>query len=434
MSTSKIELTDPETIITTVEDMNLHPRIIKDPTDAILAFGDLHGNAMKAIYLLIGQGVMKLAEVEDYARLMEIYIKPVSKLTIQDLDIFEKIINAATIKKPAMLIIIGDELADRGNNDWLTLLVLQKLNKEEVPYRIMLSNHGIIAVQSFAQKKRLDQVLGEGQEKSLHNLWTLVEAGKIEIKRLLDIVQVVYLEHLSLVYYKITANNELMLFTHAPVGLETVEQLAEVFKVQYDDSSMAALIQCIDKINKKASEAILGHRFTQDYFDTMDFNVSDEVGLTSLLWARQLQANCKIVPTGGNFTIKGIIHGHIGEGSPLVGPMAIYFHSLDTDFGKYPTLLNPKEFDEGICPVFCKKEFASLQLREDPSTPAALREPFVPPKVIQQENDWRSAQKDFKKRLQEFTHAPSQSPDREPISPPRRDNIGVPPAKRAKLD
>ncbi len=434
MSESKTESTNAGTIFTQVENMNFHPTIINDPTGAILAFGDLHGNAMKAIYLLIGQGVMKLQDEADYATLMAIYLKSAPRvLTPVDLKNFERIINCAKITKPALLIIIGDELADRGKNDWFTLLVLDKLNKEGVPYRIQLSNHGVLALQSFAQKKRLRQVLEGDQEQSLHNLWTLVESKKIEIKRLLDMVPEVYLKHLALIGYVKTADKELTLFTHAPVGLETVEGLAHKFGVTYNESSLEALIQCIDEINKKASEAILGNTFTPDYFDNLNFDVSDGNPLTALFWARKLTDYCKIVPTGENFTLAEIIHGHIGEGYPLVGPMAKKFKNLDSDFGKFPSPLNPSRFDNGLCPLFCDKKSAVLQLwayyNSTPAIVPADESGLLSPK---RGGEALSSQKAFRQRFEEIVHGHTKSPDGELGLPPQEADSDSPTAKRAR--
>ena len=59
---------------------------------------------------------------------------------------------------------MGDILADRGNNDYLTLKLLEKLHSLEIPYEIMLSNHDlwfIEAAEDYFQnpsKVRFDEI------------------------------------------------------------------------------------------------------------------------------------------------------------------------------------------------------------------------------------------------------------------------------------
>ena len=64
------------TIFTTNEDLSQHPQTIGNAADiknSMLAIGDLHGNAMKAIYFLIRYGVMTLENEADYETLHNIY-------------------------------------------------------------------------------------------------------------------------------------------------------------------------------------------------------------------------------------------------------------------------------------------------------------------------------------------------------------------------
>jgi hypothetical protein len=44
--------------------------------------------------------------------------------------------------KKRLIRLIGDELADRGANDYLTLLLLGKMKDLELKYEIIWSNHG----------------------------------------------------------------------------------------------------------------------------------------------------------------------------------------------------------------------------------------------------------------------------------------------------
>jgi hypothetical protein len=72
--------------------------------------GDLHGNSMKLLYLLISHGVLQNISKEDYAELTEIYRKNTLDLEKEDLNRFNSILAKATWNKDAAAIrLIGDE-------------------------------------------------------------------------------------------------------------------------------------------------------------------------------------------------------------------------------------------------------------------------------------------------------------------------------------
>jgi hypothetical protein len=124
-----------------------------------VSVGDLHGNALKLIYTLIEEGVLELSEEEQessahiYIKLRDIYNKPINELRVDDLAKFQDIINKAKVNKNKAVTLIGDELADRGNNDYFTLLVLQKLKEEQVNIEIMLSNHSVEFIRDYENKE-----------------------------------------------------------------------------------------------------------------------------------------------------------------------------------------------------------------------------------------------------------------------------------------
>ena len=107
-----------------------------------VSLGDIHGNALKLMYILIEEGVLKVTS-EQYATLHRIYMIPVIKLTKEDIKDFENIVSILPINPQKAITIIGDELADRGNNDYFTLLILKKLHKAGLNIDIMLSNHSV---------------------------------------------------------------------------------------------------------------------------------------------------------------------------------------------------------------------------------------------------------------------------------------------------
>src|SRR5579883_2145455 len=114
------------TIISTPADLEVYPKETKD-TDCIphanneFTIGDLHGNALKLLHFLVRQNVINLDEAE-YAEFVKLYKKDSKEITKEDLDvIFEKILAKMTANPVGTVRLIGDELSDRGANDYFTL-------------------------------------------------------------------------------------------------------------------------------------------------------------------------------------------------------------------------------------------------------------------------------------------------------------------------
>ena len=92
--------------------------VASDMQNQTVVIGDLHGNAMKLIYLLLRFGIINM-NPDRYQRLMTLYNTPVNDLTLELLDEFEAIVNASTIGTfPDLLVLIGDEFADRPRSKW----------------------------------------------------------------------------------------------------------------------------------------------------------------------------------------------------------------------------------------------------------------------------------------------------------------------------
>ena len=81
-----------------------------------ITVGDMHGNAMKLLWVLCYFGVLELDEPEsDWETLWSLYNTDVANLTKRHLDDFDQILKKATIGKslPAKLLLLVDILSDR---------------------------------------------------------------------------------------------------------------------------------------------------------------------------------------------------------------------------------------------------------------------------------------------------------------------------------
>lgn len=189
----------------------------------------------------------------------------------KDLKTFNKIIAKAKIKNKPTILLIGDDTADRNGCDYLTLKVLEKLGEEDVPFNLLLSNHSTEFIGAYEAgfdknpESYISNFAHRGQTQSLEVLGLLIIMGLINTKEINHLVEKYYLPNLLLVKY--TVNNperptHITLYTHATVGLETIKELADILlgEYHYDDSSIEALAETIDRINEEYYYQVISHK------------------------------------------------------------------------------------------------------------------------------------------------------------------------------
>lgn len=237
-------------------------------TGHVLALGDLHGNAIKLLYFLIRQGIATIDD-QQYQQLVEIYFKEVSTLTLADLIQFKTIVNAAHYHSEADICLLGDDLADRGSNDYFTLLVLQAMHQAQVPFTILLSNHNVeflkIYLGGLEQQIISSPVNGiyfattisiGDQDKSLQNLGHLLANNLIEYSEIHTLVKQCYLPHLQLIKLVKDTEKKVVVMTHAPTGLAVIKGLANKYHLPYADQSTDELAQTVDSINQAFQQVV----------------------------------------------------------------------------------------------------------------------------------------------------------------------------------
>ncbi|MDX1837201.1 hypothetical protein DIZ81_06895 [Legionella taurinensis] len=238
--------------------------------DISLTIGDLHGNSLKLFWILVKQNALKLNPIDGrtpkqlYERFVAIYKTPADQLTKADLEEFNRILDGASLNRLAMLRLIGDELADRGQNDYFTLKILKRLGDAGVRTEILLSNHSAEFLDNHhrGSLKKPEDLLGDENARSMHNLGTLLERGLVDSEEITSIVKDHYLPALKAISYSIDNTVQpprLTLYTHAPVGIETIRSLADLYGIPYDDSSIDRLCRTIDQINERVHQDLSEH-------------------------------------------------------------------------------------------------------------------------------------------------------------------------------
>lgn len=303
-----------------------------------ITIGDLHGNAMKLVYFLVHEGVMVNLPSGDFSRLCTIYHTSPSTNAKE----FSSIIFRTRIATQHPKIrLLGDEFADRGANDELTLIVLEKLAEEADLQRIeiLLSNHGF-EFYSYNQDDHMNRLsfkfLSGLQEhaafsRSLHVFHNTVR----DKSRATRVLKTIYKHFLKLISYSVTNNsNDILIFTHAPIGLEVLVQFANDFVLPQDmcgnvQAMEANLLHCIDLVQQ---------RFDLEIKQKISNGMRRSRSIQQLLWRRASDGKVtRPLLTHDGKQVRWV-HGHDGfevSAKP-------YGYCMDDEFGKEWNDPNPQ--------------------------------------------------------------------------------------------
>ena len=322
-------------------DLSICPKPLDvDKEHKHISLGDVHGNVMKLIYTLIEEGFLVIEEKEYYS-LNYIYETSPDELDRTDINMFKDILDSAKVNKDKSITIIGDELSDRGNNDWFMLLLLKKLHEAQLDIDILISNHSVDFIRRIS---RIGGSIDPAVTSSYENMKILYANGIISSDEILDVVTNHYILMVKALNYSISLEEELTIYSHAPVGLETVEALARKLNVDYDEKNPASIMRTIDNINKKTNELLVNGELAQLLKQEADSVYSlingkapipPEYPFIRLIWNRGLGKELRMKSKDGSFEIKDV-HGHIGRGPIMAedGLPSPNHQNLDNYFGK----------------------------------------------------------------------------------------------------
>lgn len=276
-----------------------------------MTLGDLHGNAIKLLYSLTRHGVITNMTPIHYASLVRIYRLSADQLTRRDIACFNEIINGLKFNKSCLIRLLGDDLADRGSNDYFTLKIIEKLIDEKVPIEILLSNHSIDFIYAYENVKKREErhswfewpsfsgfsrllsstipsrqaadinskfilpdprdlppnniqqrqikFLPKVLEKKFHHADSLVSLHHLIRKKIVskNVVENIYKKYqrvLKAISYNIDKDrNSIVIFSHAPIDLKQIERICLQLNVTYQDNTIQHLAKSIDRINQKIS-------------------------------------------------------------------------------------------------------------------------------------------------------------------------------------
>lgn len=306
---------------------------------AQLTIGDLHGNALKLFYFLIKHRVFTNVSHEDYRQFVKLYKKNTQSITKEDLSKFKKLLAKVKVNNKGTVRLIGDDLADRGSNDYFTLKILQKLLDKGCGLEVLLSNH--LGEFIEAHETRADYVpqgLQNGLAGSMQRMNDLIVRGLIDKKEIKNIFNKQYIQNLKVLSYTFNPETKQMsIYSHAPIGLQTIRGLAQKLGIQYKDRKMEDLARTIDAINTKfltdyVARARIHELFDNDFLDD-PFDIDPITHpFAHLMWNRD-HHSLQRPEDYKDYHLK-FIHGHDYNQRAVRGRV----YNLDNELGKHPEL------------------------------------------------------------------------------------------------
>ncbi len=301
-----------------------------------ITIGDLHGNAIKLLFMLIKHGIASALSKEDYLNLVGIYKQNPQNITSEQLNTFNDLIAKIEIKSDASIILIGDVLADRGSNDYFTLKLLEKLHQGGAHVETLFSNHDaefILAYETNTKLQAAPNMDHSGQVDSMNALQTLIERKLITFDSVISLVKSAYQPTLKALTYTLNDyQNEITIYSHAGIGLSNLQAIAEKLKVDYKDVDAIVLAKTIDAINSKFQEHVNDNKVhelaTYEELSSLDSRQPEEIPIAHLMWNRRYD-NLVRPEQKNDYNIK-FVHGHDSHESTMGN-----IYNLDNKLGKF---------------------------------------------------------------------------------------------------
>ena len=392
------QLTFPLPVYHTNLDLTKYPgRLPKETIPSTLVIGDLHGNPILLIHILIMYRVIKLQK-DPYDDLYNLFA--IDQLLSHDVYyqinrviFILNLVMGVRKKKVQKIIFLGDMLADRGCNDYYMLVILHVLDRT-IDYSITISNHDLEFIYQAENKfiprghnnKRFGFIMTDDDHyvnenfigSYIHSLKTLMtlfyggtEKWRTYLKEhTLQLYETVYKKHLKIAESCIhpTFPDKIILFYHAPIGLKTLEQLcldlvvySGLSDIEFKYETHYELSKTIDQMNLHFNNFIFNDNWFDDVFppDIHEKNIVlfNPFGrLCWIRWDQEVLDNLNIVydgmfsPTSDqklNYDVI-VIHGHDFNVSHKLSE---HVFTLDHTLGQFMTCFK-RDADQGNLPLF----------------------------------------------------------------------------------
>lgn len=239
--------------------------------DQHITIGDMHANTMKFFFMLVTHGFASMS-ADDYAALVRIY--KIKQHTNDDLLEYEKLLNRITFRNLGRIRLIGDELADRGTNDYLTLKLYEVLRRNHIKIETLLSNHSAQFILEYEQGAKNNPFAADiavrlsEQYASLRRYQELKKQVYGVDEEMSISIEEGYLPTLKLLSYSLVAYNAITIYSHAPIDLSVIQSLANKLGVGYDAEVFNVGAQAVDSRRLAAIIDAINCKFQIDYVRT----------------------------------------------------------------------------------------------------------------------------------------------------------------------
>tara|TARA_R110000868_G_scaffold116452_2_gene310056 strand:+ start:3729 stop:4958 length:1230 start_codon:yes stop_codon:yes gene_type:complete len=317
--------------------------IITHTPRSTITLGDLHGNAAKFLQLLVREGIIEISPA-DYHDLVTIYEKSGRNYQRkgQDIKRFTDILNKATLNTHQLkLMIIGDDVTDRGKNDLHQGLIYEKLSALNLDYTIQLSNHGTEFLKQLAYGINDELIILYQDEQrpfgeSLYGLRDDISHQHVTAERVNDLFENNYLSHVELLSCEVTDDSNILIYSHAPITPSKIKYLAKMFHVDYADDTAEKLADTILQINLNFKPYMTDIKSLKDFFTILESNPNLDSVIDSYINDRYSDLPADIQNTNGHKSYHVTnVHGHVGDESLTASPIDQWTYlNTDTNLGK----------------------------------------------------------------------------------------------------
>lgn len=212
--------------------------------DIQLIVGNLNGNVMKLLYLLVKYSLATINE-EIYFTLGQIFQQPIHGLSRKDLNDFSQLLDQIKFKTGAKLVLLDGAIGGMEGNDYFTLVVIQKL----VQSRMIVKTHLSSANAELHQAYNCNLPFNNQASSTIH-MDKLLKTNLITRDVLNGLIKGAFLPTLVPFSYQLTTAG-LCIRTPFTFGLDTLQSMAKKLKINYKGHSARELATVIDVINKK---------------------------------------------------------------------------------------------------------------------------------------------------------------------------------------
>lgn len=213
---------------------------------------DLHANSIKLLKGLLVLGCITICP-NELNKIIQYYNAIQNDLSNEEIQKMQEAIQSVQITErgeKVLIRLIGDEFADRGKNDYYTLLMIEHFTNIGINFEFILSNHGYEFIRSYENGSFLPLMEADFTQ-SLHTMRQFINDRKIMATEIISIINSFYKPRIKLISFSLNRTcDEIYIYTHAPVGLADIQYISKALHICYGDRTIEELATTIKLINK----------------------------------------------------------------------------------------------------------------------------------------------------------------------------------------